>query len=50
LTARRDVMGAFVNGRLTNAAAIAAAIVVLALNGILLLQVVGVAVPLPGNG
>ena len=48
LTARRDVMGEFVNGRLTNAAAIAAAVVVLALNAILLLQTAGVPVPFIG--
>jgi manganese transport protein len=48
LTARRDVMGEFVNGRLTNAAAIAAAVMVLALNAILLLQTAGVAVPFIG--
>jgi manganese transport protein len=49
-TARRDVMGNFVNRRLTNAAAVAAAIVVLALNAVLLLQVAGVALPfLPGE-
>jgi manganese transport protein len=50
LTARRDVMGEFVNGRLTNAAAIAAAVVVLALNAILLLQTAGVPVPFIGGG
>jgi manganese transport protein len=49
-TARRDVMGSFVNRRLTNVAAVAAAIVVLALNAVLLLQVAGVALPfLPGE-
>jgi manganese transport protein len=48
LTARRDVMGEFVNGRLTNAAAVAAAVVVLALNAILLLQTAGVPVPFIG--
>jgi manganese transport protein len=49
-TARRDVMGNFVNRRLTNVAAVAAAIVVLALNAVLLLQVAGVALPfLPGE-
>jgi manganese transport protein len=47
-TARRDVMGRFVNGRLTNVAALAAAIVVLALNLILLLQTSGVPLPLLG--
>lgn len=38
LTARRDVMGVFANSRLTNAAAAAAGMAVLALNGLLLLQ------------
>jgi manganese transport protein len=47
-TARRDVMGKFVNGRLTNVAALAAAVVVLALNLILLLQTSGVPLPLLG--
>jgi manganese transport protein len=45
-TARRDVMGSFANGRLTNAAAIAAALLVLALNVVLLLLVAGVPLPL----
>jgi manganese transport protein len=48
LTARRDVMGKFANGRLTNAAAIVAAVVILALNALLLLQAVGVAMPFIG--
>jgi manganese transport protein len=48
LTARRDVMGKFVNGRLTNAAAIAAAVVILALNILLLLQAAGMAIPFVG--
>jgi manganese transport protein len=48
LTARRDVMGEFVNARLTNAAAIAAAVLVLSLNAILLLQTAGVPVPFIG--
>jgi manganese transport protein len=47
-TARRDVMGPFANSRLTNAAAVAAALVVLTLNGVLLLLAAGV--PLPGLG
>jgi manganese transport protein len=47
-TARRDVMGPFANSRLTNAAAVAAALVVLALNVVLLLLTAGV--PLPGLG
>jgi manganese transport protein len=50
LTARRDVMGEFVNSRLTNTAAIAAAVVVLSLNAILLLQTAGVPVPFIGGG
>jgi manganese transport protein len=47
-TARRDVMGPFANSRLTNAAAVAAALVVLTLNVVLLLLAAGV--PLPGLG
>jgi manganese transport protein len=39
-TRRKDVMGEFVNGRLTNAAAIVGAAVVLGLNGFLIWQVV----------
>ena len=46
LTGRRDVMGAFVNSRLTQAAAIVATIVILALNVVLVLQTFGV--PIPG--
>ena len=45
-TGRRDLMGAFVNSRLTQAAAILGAIVILALNAVLLLQTFGV--PIPG--
>jgi manganese transport protein len=45
LTARRDVMGDFVNRRVTSVAAIIAAAVVLALNAILLLQTAGVPLP-----
>ena len=45
LTARRDVMGDFVNRRATSIAAAIAAVVVLALNAILLLQTAGVALP-----
>ena len=44
-TRRRDIMGVFVNSRLTNAAAIVASVAVLALNGVLLLQTFGVAIP-----
>jgi manganese transport protein len=45
LTARRDVMGDFVNRRATSIAAAIAAVVVLALNAILLLQTAGLALP-----
>jgi manganese transport protein len=41
LTRRRDVMGSYANGRLTMAAATAAAVIVLALNLLLVLQIVG---------
>jgi manganese transport protein len=47
-TARRDVMGPFANSRVTNAAAVVAALVVLTLNIVLLLLTAGV--PLPGLG
>jgi manganese transport protein len=47
-TARRDVMGPFANSRLTNAAAVAGALVVLTLNVVLLLLTAGV--PLPWLG
>jgi manganese transport protein len=47
-TARRDVMGPFANSRLTNAAAVAAALIVLTLNVVLLLLTAGV--PLPWLG
>ena len=46
LTRRRDVMGSYANGRLTMAAATAAAVIVLALNLLLVLQIAGI--PLPG--
>ena len=49
-TARRDVMGSFANSRLTNAAAIVAAAVVLALNLVLLLLGARVPLPLIGSG
>jgi manganese transport protein len=42
---RRDIMGAFANSRLTDAAAIAATVLILALNLVLLLQTFGVAIP-----
>jgi manganese transport protein len=48
-TARRDVMGSFANSRLTNAAAVAAAFVVLTLNVVLLLLTAGVPLPLLGS-
>jgi manganese transport protein len=44
-TSRRDVMGAFVNSRLTRAAAALATVVILALNVVLVLQTLGVATP-----
>ncbi len=44
-TRRRDVMGEFANGRLTDAAAIAGTVVILVLNTVLLLQTFGVPVP-----
>ena len=44
-TRRRDVMGDFVNSRLTDAAAILGTVVIMALNVVLLLQTVGVAIP-----
>jgi manganese transport protein len=49
-TRRADIMGSFANGRGTDAAAIAGAAIILALNVILLLQVAGVNIPgLPSN-
>jgi len=44
-TRRRDIMGAFVNSRLTNVAAIVGTILILTLNAILLLQISGVDIP-----
>jgi len=44
-TRRKDIMGAFANSRLTNAASVFAALVILSLNAVLLLQVFGVAIP-----
>jgi manganese transport protein len=44
-TSRKDIMGAFANSRLTNAAAVLGALVILSLNTILLLQAFGVAIP-----
>ena len=44
-TSRRDIMGAFANSRLTNVAASFAALVILTLNAVLLLQAFGVSLP-----
>jgi manganese transport protein len=44
-TRRKDIMGAFANSRLTNVAAAIAALVILGLNAVLLLQAFGVAIP-----
>jgi manganese transport protein len=44
-TRRKDIMGAFANSRLTNAAAIVGAFLILTLNLILLLQTFGVDIP-----
>jgi manganese transport protein len=49
-TSRKDIMGAFANGALSNAAAVFGALVILTLNAVLLLQAFGVDVPgLPGG-
>jgi manganese transport protein len=48
-TARSDLMGPFANGRMTRLAALAATAVVLLLNAILILQLVGVEIPLPAG-
>jgi manganese transport protein len=48
LAGRPDVMGAFANRRITQAGAIVAATIVLALNLVLLLQTVGIPVPYLG--
>ena len=45
LTSRRDVMGGFVNKRLTTVVAVLAAALVLALNLLLLAQAAGIAIP-----
>jgi Mn2+/Fe2+ NRAMP family transporter len=45
LTRHRDVMSSHANGRLTMAAATAAAAIVLALNLLLVLQIAGVPLP-----
>jgi len=44
-TARRDVMGGFVNSRLTNTVAVIGSAIVLALNTFLILDTFGVTVP-----
>ena len=44
-TRRKDIMGEFVNRRITDIAAIAATVVILALNVVLLLQTFGVSIP-----
>ena len=44
-TSRKDIMGAFANSRLTNVAASFAALVILALNAVLLLQAFGLSLP-----
>ncbi|MGA2494590.1 MAG: Nramp family divalent metal transporter [Roseiarcus sp.] len=49
-TRRKDIMGAFVNSRLTNIAAVVGTIAILALNAILLLQTLGVDIPGLQNG
>ena len=50
-TGRRDIMGAFKNSRLTRIAALIGAVVVLALNFVLIAQTLGVEIPgLAGTG
>jgi manganese transport protein len=44
-TGRHDIMGPFVNGRLTNAAAVAGTAMVLFLNIILVVQMLGLLIP-----
>ena len=44
-TRRKDIMGAFVNSRLTNIAAVVGTVAVLTLNVILLMQTFGVDIP-----
>ena len=44
-TQRRDLMGAFVNSRLTGLAAILATVIVLALNAVLIAQTIGIEIP-----
>ncbi len=50
LTGDREVMGSFATSRLTRAVAIAAAVLVLSLNVILVLQTFGIALPFLGTG
>jgi manganese transport protein len=49
-TRRKDIMGAFANSRLTNAAASFGALVILILNAVLLLQALGVDLPALPSG
>ncbi|WP_321957742.1 Nramp family divalent metal transporter [Paraburkholderia bannensis] len=44
-TRRRDIMGEFANGPLTDAAAIVATVLILVLNAVLLIETLGVALP-----
>jgi manganese transport protein len=44
-TSRRDIMGEFVNSRLTRYAALAGTAVVLVLNTVLILQTFGIVIP-----
>ncbi|WP_027815571.1 Nramp family divalent metal transporter [Paraburkholderia bannensis] len=44
-TRRRDIMGEFANGPLTDVAAIAATVLILVLNAVLLIETLGVALP-----
>jgi manganese transport protein len=48
LSGRRDVMGEFANSRRVQVCAIAATVVVLGLNVILLAQSLGISLPIPG--
>ncbi|HEV3244982.1 MAG TPA: divalent metal cation transporter, partial [Candidatus Paceibacterota bacterium] len=48
LTSRRNIMGAFVNSRITNVAAVVGGCTILVLNVILLLQIAGIPVPYLG--
>jgi manganese transport protein len=44
-TARKDIMGTFANGRVTQIAALVATLLVLVLNAFLIAQTFGVAIP-----